>query len=182
MFCLTLGWPSSELPIDLFNSYITWRRFETFLWFSYLKIYLENSDTRNFVLLTISFSNAYLTFPLTVLCSFAFPVSKSYMSFGVSSRYQVSRKMPNSVKFTSSIPQLCSLPFAFIFFTLISSQLLKTPQPAFVLVVLDSTDPSLHCSLFITLSCLKNPFGGSLLTPRGEWRILECVQFPSWLL
>lgn len=45
----------------------------------------------------------------------------------------------------------------------VKPELLKTPQPAFVLVVLDPTNPSLHCSLFITFTCLKKPLGGSLL-------------------
>lgn len=86
------------------------------MWFSCLKIYLENNDTHNSV--DHFTRNAYLTCPLTVTFSCAFPVS-SYPTCGLESlaviecpeKYQIqSNLLPASLKYAHVLLPSFSLP------------------------------------------------------------------------
>lgn len=101
-------------------SCIIWQLFETFLWFSCVKIYTESSDPQNLVLVTISISHACLSIKTkfsVFFCGLAFLAV-----------YQVSRTTPNPVMFISCIPRMCSLPLARIFFILTLSQGCSEPH------------------------------------------------------
>lgn len=125
-----------------------WQLFETFLWFSCVKIYTESSDPQNLVLVTISISHACLSIKTkfsVFFCGLAFLAV-----------YQVSRTTPNPVMFISCIPRMCSLPLARIFFILTLSQGCSEPHSQHPYLLL--CDIALYS---VTSPCLRKPFAGS---------------------